>query len=147
MIPFNTTLAQERLAALIEFDVDIYLQPDKEARAGQKRIPLWIRDYGYSQQGISFLIEKRKKWYQEHPKTHTLAVGDRVAVLGGMDGGGIGVVKEIDGEELYYTLFAPNVVYRKKLKDIVWNEQNWRWETTGTGVMRKLALGGDRCRS
>jgi hypothetical protein len=87
---------------------------------------------------LSVLIEKRKKWYQEHPKTHTLAVGDRVAVLGGMDGGGIGVVKEIDGEELYYTLFAPNVVYRKKLKDIVWNDQNWRWETTGTGAMRKL---------
>jgi len=138
MIPFNMTLAQERLAALIEFDVDIYLQPEREARVGQERIPLWMKDFGYSQQGLSVLIEKRKKWYQEHPKTHTLAVGDRVAVLGGMDGGGIGVVKEIDGEELYYTLFAPNVVYRKKLKDIVWNDQNWRWETTGTGAMRKL---------
>jgi hypothetical protein len=136
-VPFKFEEAQKRLAMLVEFDVDIYLQPDKEARAGQERIPLWMKDFGYSQQGLSVLIEKRKKWYQEHPKTHTLAVGDRVAVLGGMDGGGIGVVKEIDGEELYYTLFAPNVVYRKKLKDIVWNEQNWRWEMTGLGFMRK----------
>ena len=138
MVPFKVKEAQKRLAMLVEFDVDIYLQPDKEARAGQERIPLWMKDFGYSQQGLSVLIEKRKKWYQDHPKTHTLAVGDRVAVLGGMDGGGIGVVKEIDGEELYYTLFAPNVVYRKKLKDIVWNEQNWRWETSGLGSMRKL---------
>ena len=31
MVPFNVAEAQERLAKLIEFDVDIYLQPDKEA--------------------------------------------------------------------------------------------------------------------
>jgi hypothetical protein len=137
MIPFNMTLAQERLAALIKFDVDIYLQPDKEARAGQKRIPLWIRDYGYSQQGISFLIEKRKKWYQEHPKTHTLAVGDRVAVFGATNG--IGIVKEISNGEMFYTIFNPNVIYRKPIKSVQWNDKNWRWETTGLGFIGKLA--------
>jgi len=147
MVPFRFDEAQERLKTLVEFDVDIYLQPEREARVGQEKIPLWIREYGYSQQGILFLIEKRQKWYTDNPKTHTLAVGDRVAVLGGMDGGGIGIVQEINGDEMYYTLFAPDMVYNKKLKDIVWNEQNWRWETTGTGAMRKLALGGDRCRS
>jgi hypothetical protein len=136
MIPFNMTLAQERLAAMTEFDVDIYLQPDKEARAGQKRIPLWIRDYGYSQQGISFLIEKRKKWYQEHPKTHTLAVGDRLAVLGATNG--IGIVKEISNGEMFYTMFNPNMIYRKLVEDVQWNDTNWRWETTGLGFMRKL---------
>jgi hypothetical protein len=139
MIPFNMTLAQERLAALIEFDVDIYLQPDKEARAGQKRIPLWVRDYGYSQQGISYLVEKRKKWYQEHPLTHTLAVGDRVAVFGGVDGGGIGIVKELVGDDMFYMIFNPNVIYRKPVKSVQWNDKNCRWETTGLGFMRKLA--------
>jgi hypothetical protein len=39
---------------------------------------------------------------------------------------------------MYYTLFRPNVIYHKKVKDVVWNEQNWRWETTGTGFLRKL---------
>ena len=62
---------------------------------------------------------------------HTLAIGDRVAVFGGVDGGGIGIVKEIDGDEMYYTMFNPNVIYRKPIKSIQWNEQNWRWETTG----------------
>ena len=47
-------------------------------------------------------------------------------------------VTEIDGEEMYYTLFHPNVVYHKKVKDVVWNKRNWRWETTGLGSMRKL---------
>jgi hypothetical protein len=136
-VPFKADDAQKRLAKLTEYDVDIYLQPEREARVGQERIPLWVRDYGYSQQGISFLIERWTKW-DSHKITHTLAVGDRLAVLSDVNGGGIGVVKEIDGEEIYYTMFAPNMVYHKKLKDIVWNDHNWRWETTGLGMMRKL---------
>ncbi len=81
MVPFRFDEAQERLKALVEFDVDIWLQPEREARVGQEKIPLWIRDYGYSQQGISFLIEKRQKWYSGEKVVHTLAVGDRIAVF------------------------------------------------------------------
>ena len=81
MIPFNVADAQERFKALVEFDVDIYLQPEREARVGGEQIPLWVKDYGYSQQGLSFLIKKRKKWYDENPKIHSLAVGDRVAIF------------------------------------------------------------------
>jgi hypothetical protein len=97
-----------------------------------------ITDYGYSQQGISFLIEKRQKWYSGEKAVHPLAVGDRIAVLGGANGGGIGVVREIDGDEMYYMLFSLNVSFHKKVKDVVWNERNWRWETKGTGFLRKL---------
>lgn len=138
MVPFRFDEAQERLKALVEFDVDVWLQPEREARVGQEKIPLWIRDYGYSQQGISFLIEKRQKWYSGEKVVHTLAVGDRIAVFSDVNGGGIGVVREIDGDEMYYTLFSLNVIFHKKVKDVVWNERNWRWETTGLGMMRKL---------
>lgn len=138
MIPLRMTEAQERLAALVEFGVDIYLQPDNVATVKSERIPLWIADYGYSQQGLSVLVEKRKEWYEEHPKTHTLAVGDRVAVFGGADGGGIGIVQEITGDDIFYTMFNPNVIYRKPIKSVQWNDKNWRWETSGVGSMRKL---------
>ncbi len=104
-------------------------------------------DYGYSQQGLSWLIEKRKKWYQNIPRRTRSRSATASRCSPTSNGGGIGVVKEISGDDVYYTLFSPNVIYRKKLKDIVWNERNWRWETTGLGMMRKLALGGDRCRS
>jgi len=137
MIPFDITEAKRRLDALTEFDVDIYLQPEREARVGQERIPLWMRDYGYSQQGLSWLVEKRKQWYG-NKVIPPLAVGDRIAVFSEVDDGGIGVVREIDGDEIYYTLFSLNVVYRKKVTDVVWNERNWRWETSGLGFMRKL---------
>ncbi len=59
MLPFNMTDIQERLRALVEFDVEIYLQKEKDARLGGEKIPLWVKDYGYSQQGLSYVIEKR----------------------------------------------------------------------------------------
>ena len=40
-------------------------------------------------------------------------------------GGGIGIVAEIKGGDMYYTMFNPNVIYHKKLKDVRWNERNW----------------------
>lgn len=139
MIPFDMTEAKRWLDILTEFDVDIYLQPDREARVGQERIPLWVKDFGYSQQGLSWLVEKRKNWYAEHPtKQRTLAVGDRVAVFSDVNGGGIGIVAKIEGDDVFYTLFSQDVIYRKAAKDIVWNERNWRWETSGLGFMRKL---------
>ena len=137
MVPHNMNEAQERLKILVEYDVDIYLQPDTTAKLGGETIPLWVRDYGYSQQGLSVLLEKRSKWYQEHPKAHQLAVGDRVAVFG--NGGGIGIVKEVCGNDMFYTLFSPDMVYRKTVKSVVWNDQNWRWETTGLGAVRRVA--------
>jgi hypothetical protein len=157
MVPFDITQAKRRLDMLTEFGIDIWLQPEREARVGQEKIPLWIPDYGYSQQGLSWLVEKRKQWYGNRV-IHPLAVGDRVAVLGDMDGGGIGIVQEIEGDDMYYTMFNANVVYRKPVKEVLWNEKNWRWETTGLGFMRRLQLadgaltkcsplGGDRCRS
>jgi hypothetical protein len=137
MVPFKVEEAQKRLAMLVEFDVDIYLQPKREACVGQEQIPLWVRDYGYTNQGVSFLIERWQKW-DSHKIEHTLAVGDRVAVFSDINGSGIGVVTEISGDEMCYSLFVPNVVYRKRIKDVEWNEHNWRWETSGLGFMRKL---------
>jgi len=147
MVPVRADEAQQRLNTLLEFGVDIYLQPGREACVGKENIPLWIRDYGYSNQGISFLVERWQKWDSTKVVHAPLAVGDRVAVLSGANGGGIGVVTKIENGEMHYTMFAPDTVYRKKVSDAVWNERNWRWETSGTGSMRKLTPGGDRCRS
>ena len=136
MIPVKAEEALKRFAILTEFDVDIYLQPEREARVGQQTIPLWVKNYGYSAQGTEFLIERWEKW-DSTKITPALKVGDRVAVFSEMNGGGIGVVKEFEGNDVYYTLFNANIVYHKPLKEIIWNEQNWRWETSGLGSMRR----------
>ncbi|HVB85625.1 MAG TPA: hypothetical protein VNK23_03040 [Candidatus Dormibacteraeota bacterium] len=74
MIPYRFDEAQERLKALIEFEVDICLQQERSACVGQRRIPLWVAEYGFIQQGTSFLIEKRQKWHSGARAVHSLAV-------------------------------------------------------------------------
>lgn len=140
MVPFDIAEAQSRLETLIQFGVDIYLQPGREARMGQENIPLWVTDYGYSTQGLDWLMAKRARWYTETPNALPLAKGDRVAVFSAQ-GGGIGIVTEITDGEMYYTMFNPNTIYHKKVSEVKWNEKNWRWETTGLGYSRRLEQG------
>jgi len=84
------------------------------------------------------LVEKRQKWYSGEKAVHTLAVGDRIAVFDSLSGGGIGVVQKIEGDDMWYTMWSLNVIYREPVKDVKWNKRNWRWETTGLGMMTKL---------
>jgi hypothetical protein len=144
MIPIKVEEAKRRLDVLTEFEVEIYLQTEVEAQVGQETLPLWLPDYGYSQQGLSWLVERGGKWYEEHPrKIQALKVGDRIAVMSSLaSGSGIGVVKEITAatdnvyDMVYYTMFSKDKLFSKPVKDVKWNEQNWRWETTGIGSVR-----------
>lgn len=133
MLPFTVAEIQRRLASLIKYDCDIYLQVDKLPSRDGKKIPLWVKDYGYSQQGISYLLEQAQTRQNENVNIKGLGVGDRITILG--DDGGIGIVKEVNAREFYYTLFQPHVVYRKQLKHAKWNDRNWRWEATGRGFV------------
>jgi hypothetical protein len=135
MVPLDMTEAKCRLDSLTEFDVDIYLQPDTEVTLKSEKIPLWMPDYGYTTQGLTWLVEKRAKWYAEKVDP-VLKVGDRVAVYGTTSG--IGIVKEIVGDDMLYTMFAPDKIYRKPVKSVKWDRHNWRWETTGVGSVRGI---------
>ena len=141
MLPFEMNEIQRRMQVLIAFDVDIYLQIGKEARANCKKVPFWMKDYGYSQQGISHLVEHCQKWYDGSPRMRNLEINDRIAVLG--EKGGIGTViateKHDDGEYALYQIFG-TTVYRKRVKDIKWSDRNWRWETEGRGVTTTLTI-------
>jgi hypothetical protein len=137
MIHFEIQEAKKRLDLLTEFGVEIRLQPEREAQMGQETFSLWMPDFGYSQQGLSMLVEKRAKWYGN--KNHEpLRVGERITVYSDLNGGGIGVVKDIVGDDVFYNLFNPNVIYRKHVREIRWDERNWRWETTGLGASRGI---------
>jgi hypothetical protein len=48
---------EERLKTLIAFNVDIYVSKDSQPQAEIEKVPLWIKDFGYTQQGISLLLE------------------------------------------------------------------------------------------
>lgn len=140
MIPFDMAEAQCRLDQLTEFGVDIYIQKEREAHIGQEKLPLYIQEYGYSAQGLEYLVEKRQRWYSgEGQFIPELKVGDRLAVYTTLaSGSGIGIIHEIKGGDVYYKLFAPDVIYHKPVKDLKWSQRNWRWETTGLGASRSI---------
>lgn len=73
VIPVKVEEAQKHIAKLTAYDVDIHIQPAREAKVGQQTIPLWIRDYGYTNQGISFLVER---WKKPADTEHRFQVGD-----------------------------------------------------------------------
>jgi hypothetical protein len=133
MLPFTVAEIQRRLESLIKYDCDIYLQKDLLPSRDGEKIPLWMKDYGYSQQGIGFLLEQAQTRQAENVTVKGLQLNDRVCVLG--DDGGIGIVKIINNREFHYTLFNPNVFYRKRVSDVKWSDRNWRWETTGRGFV------------
>jgi hypothetical protein len=129
MLPFEMRQFQKNMEVLIAFDVDIYLQTEKTPHVGQVNLPLWIKDYGYSQAGIDYVIQERAQW--KPPAVEGLKAGDRIAVL--HNKGGIGIVRLVTPDDIYYELFGMQT-YRIRQKDAKWNARNWRWETGTLGA-------------
>lgn len=130
-LPFSMREISTRLQQLIAYDVDIYLQTDREPKVGQERIPLWMKGYGWSQQGIGHLVDQRKDWYtQVKVPPPAIKEGDRISVRDK----GIGIVKHVDGDNIHFEMFT-TYNYRQQRKEFVWSKQNWRWEVDSAGVL------------
>jgi len=137
MVPFTMREIEARFQSLIAFNVDIHLQVNNEPTVGGATVPLWMKDYGWSQQGFAHLIDMRKKWYDSRPAVRSVRVGDRLAITG--DKGGIGIVVgdinggKIEGDDVFYNLFGQ--LHRKPLKEIRWSDRNFRWESDTYGLV------------
>lgn len=129
-LPFQMIEIERRVQQLIAYDVDIYLQMDNVPVVGGMRLPLWMKGYGWSQQGIGHLMETRKEWYTRPTvPPPSLKAGDRISVRDK----GIGIVTHVD-DDVHYTLFT-TYNYRLSMNEFVWSRQNWRWETDSTGTL------------
>jgi hypothetical protein len=124
-IPFQISEAESRLETLIAYGVDI-------AIGSAAPIPLWSRQCGHQQAGLDFLIKKRKRWYSYREEERRPKAGDRVAVLGK----GIGVIEHVDGKDVHILMWN-KLTLRVPRKQIVWNQQNWRWETHAIGTFAR----------
>jgi hypothetical protein len=116
-IPFTLTELDARLETLIAFGTDIFIVGD------HKSIRFWKNDSGFDAAGLDYLIKARKEYYVRRQWERTLKKGDRVAILGR----GIAVVEQADDKEASVLLWNRRVL-RVARKDIVWNQQNMRWE-------------------
>jgi hypothetical protein len=136
MVPWGMAEMDERLKQLIAFDVDIYLQVEETPAVGGEKIPLWVKDYGYSQQGLAHLVDERKKWYSTRPKVRSVEIGDRVAIVPENKPlpCGISVASMSHGDDVFLWLFAKHL-YRVPRKNIKWSQRNWRWEVPNSGLV------------
>jgi hypothetical protein len=136
MLPWGMAEMDERLKQLIAFDVDIYLQVSETPQVGGEKIPLWVKDFGYSQQGLSHLVDERKKWYANRPNVRSVEIGDRVAIIPENRPlpCGISIASMSKGDDVFLWLFAKHL-YRVPRKNIKWSQRNWRWEVSNHGLV------------
>ncbi len=136
MLPWGMAEMDERLKQLTAFDVDIYLQVSETPQVGGEKIPLWVKDFGYSQQGLSHLVDERKKWYSSRPSVRSVEVGDRVAIIPNDRPlpCGIAIASMAHGDDVFLWLFAKHL-YRVPRKSIKWSQRNWRWEVPNDGLV------------
>ncbi len=117
MVPLSMGAAESRLTTLSAYSCDIFVQGEGGT------LPLWHSHSGYDADGLDLLIQRSHRWYARRRQQRRLRGGDRVAVLGR----GIAIIKEVDGDQVHATLWNRNLL-RIGRKQIVWNEQNMRWE-------------------
>jgi hypothetical protein len=106
-----------RLKSLIAFGADIFIVDDHE------NIRLWQHGSGFDAAGLDYLIKTRTEYYVRRQREHRVKEGDRVAVRGR----GIAVVEQTEDKEVVI-VWGTRDVLRIARKDIVWNQQNMRWE-------------------
>ena len=128
LIPSDTKEMEWRLGALAAYGTDIFI-----VGHGQS-IPLCWKGSGFDAAGLDYLIGKRTQYYDRRQRDRTLMRGDRVAVLGR----GIAVVERADEAEIH-ALLRNRIMLRIARKEIVWDEDNMRWETDGNAAFECLA--------
>jgi hypothetical protein len=116
-IPFKIAEAESRLQTLLSYGVDLFLSKEEGT------VLLWSKESGFNAVGFEYLIEVRKKYYEDYLQERTLRQGDRVALLGK----GIALVALADDRDVRLTLWN-RVTLKLCRRDIVWNQGNMRWE-------------------
>jgi hypothetical protein len=116
-VTLRETLA--RIRALQDYGCNLFI--------AQKSllIPLWRTEAGFDAAGMDFLLSRGQEWYARQKQERTLSKGDRIAVLGR----GVAVVKRLDHENIYAVLWNRSE-RRIQRKEIIWDENNMRWEAT-----------------
>jgi hypothetical protein len=119
MLPVSMSMLEPRLKTLAAFGCDIHLI----GREGNT--PLWVGGSGYVAAALDILVQRGKNWYTRRQQDRRIKHGDRVAILGH----GIAVVEHVNDTHVHVLLWNRTAL-RIGCKEIVWDDQNMRWETS-----------------
>ena len=118
-LPLTLKEIQTRIQTLIAYGCDLFIAYNTS------NIPLWRKGSGLDSAGLDFLMSRCGDWYARHQQERKIKAGDRVAILGR----GTAVVDGVGDKGVHAVLSNRNVL-RIRRKEIVWDEQNMRWETS-----------------
>jgi len=118
-LPVTLAEIEFRLRSLVQYRCDISIAHDGG------NIPLWRKESGLEAAGLDFLLGRSKEWYARRRQERTLTPGDRVAIIGRS----IAVVEQVDATQVHAVLWNKGRL-RIDRKDILWDEQNTRWEAS-----------------
>ena len=110
---------ETRIQALAGYRCDLFIAHNPSS------IPLWRKGSGLDAAGLEFLMSRGQGWYAQRKQERILKPGDRIAVLGR----GVAVVKRVDDKHIYAVLWNRSGL-RIRRSEIVWVEQNIRWEAS-----------------
>jgi hypothetical protein len=126
MVPIGMSRVKAWLTRLAAYRCDIFVF------GGDRTVPLWRRESAFDARGLDLLVQRCSAWYARRSEQRRLKRGDRVAVFGH----GIAVVEHADSGRVQVVLGNKNVRNIER-QEVVWDEQNTRWETApcaGIGV-------------
>jgi hypothetical protein len=131
---------ERKMEALIAFNVDIFVQVGDKPTPDTQKIPLWVKDFGYSAQGIGFIGDCIQRYYSFKDERSDLPeIGERVCIAKV----GIAIVKAANAKEITITLFN-QTIHRIPRERVVWSRNNNRWESDTTGVSTPLSRAASR---
>jgi hypothetical protein len=129
MLTADMRETERKMQALVAFNVDIFIATDNQPKVDTQKIPLWVRDFGYSAQGIDFITNRIQRFYSYHDDgANNPAVGDRLCITNE----GISVVTEITEKEIFVCLYN-QTIHRIPREKVCWNRGNNRWESGSLG--------------
>jgi|SRR5208282_2203829 len=141
MLTADMCETERKMKGLIAFDVDIFVQAGNKNTPDTKKIPLWVKDFGYSAQGISFLatcIQRIYSFKDDRPEDLP-EIGERLCITNK----GISVVKMATEKEVTVILYNQTVC-RIPRDRVTWSRENNRWESDTTGVSTSLSRAAAR---
>jgi preprotein translocase subunit YajC len=125
LVPLGMSNVEPWLTALSAYGCDIFI----EGESGT--VPLWRTGSGVEASGFELLMQRCNVWYARRAQERRIKRGDRVAVIGY----GIAIVEHADSHHVQAVLGNRNVL-RIERKEIVWYQQNNRWETAVGAVIK-----------
>jgi hypothetical protein len=132
MLCLDMVETEQKMKALIDFNV---VAADNKTEIGMEKIPLWVKDFGYSAQGIAFIGERIQRMYSYRDEQCFTdpKVDERLAIKGK----GIAIVESFSRarKEVVVRLWN-QMCCRIPRESVVWNRQNNRWESDTAGIIR-----------